>query len=252
MQSPQVENGFTRIANEIMDALVSYRIPGEQMQCLLFILRKTYGYGKKHDAISNSQLCKATGLKKGNASRAIKDLVNKNIVIKSDNGVIKSDNCNVPTYCFNKNYSEWVQLSKKQPVIKLTTKVIETDNKPLSKVMDTKEKKETLQKKTTYTTLDARNFLLSLGVQDQHITDWLAVRKAKKLSPTKTGLEKIVREAEKAGLSMATVIQMCCEKCWGGFEAKWMREDNNGKPGTSSKRIGFSEPGQHGKTDWLS
>jgi len=139
VNSPQLENGYTKIANEIIDKLVAYRIPGEQMQCLLFIIRKTYGYGKKEDYISNSQFCEATGLKKGNVSRAIKELEEKKVVIKNDNRKI-------PSYRFNKYYGQWTLLSKKQPVINITTEVIKNDNKVLSKVMDTKEKKETSTK----------------------------------------------------------------------------------------------------------
>ncbi len=112
MASPQKENGYTPIANEIMEALTSHRIPGEQMQCLLFILRKTYGFNKKWDAIANSQFVRATGLKKQNVYRAIKDLITKNIVIKKDYN---------PTarYCFNKNYNQWKVSSKKITVIKI-------------------------------------------------------------------------------------------------------------------------------------
>lgn len=150
MSSPQVENGYTRIANEIMDALVAYRVPGEQMQCCLYILRKTYGYNKKKDMISNSQFCDSTGLKKGNVSRAIKSLVEKKVVIKSDN-------TRVPTYRFNKNYKQWKVLSKKQPVIKKATTVIKSDNKVLSKVMDTKDNKDN----TTKDNIPEKIFLFS-------------------------------------------------------------------------------------------
>ena len=138
--TPQLENGYTKIANEIMDALVAFRIPGEERQCLDFIIRKTYGYNKKEDIISNSQFVSATGMKKGNVSRAVKNLVSKNIVIKSDNK-------QVPTYRFNKNYKTWKVLSKLQPVINMTTAVIKSDNKLLSKVMDTKERKTIIQNK---------------------------------------------------------------------------------------------------------
>jgi len=123
-KTPQKENGYTAIANELMEALAKYRIPGEQMQCLLFIIRKTYGYNKKDDMISNSQFVKGTGLKKGNVSRAVNSLVEKRVVIKTDN-------YRIPTYRFNKDYRLWRLLSKKQPVIK-------SDKRLLSKVMDTK------------------------------------------------------------------------------------------------------------------
>ncbi len=142
MDSPQLENGYTKIANEIMDALIKFRIPGEERQCLDFIIRKTYGYNKKEDMISNSQFVAATGIKKGNVSRAIKNLISKNIVIKNDNK-------RIPSYRFNKFYKQWKLLSILQPVINMTTTVIKSDNKLLSKVMDTKERKKLLQKKPT-------------------------------------------------------------------------------------------------------
>jgi len=125
MANPQKENGYTAIANEIMDALIKYRLPGEQTKCLLFIIRKTYGFNKKEDMISNSQFVRATGLNKGNVSRAIKGLINKKLVIKIDNK-------RIPSYRFNKHYKTWKVLSKKQPVIKI-------DNSELSKLTPTKD-----------------------------------------------------------------------------------------------------------------
>lgn len=121
--NPQVENGFTRIADEIMDALIRYRIPGEQMQCLLLILRKTYGFNKVWDAISNSQFVEFTKLNKSNVCRAVRSLIEKNIVVKKDNGYIIS-------YCFNKRYQTWKLLSKKITVVK-------KDNRVLSKKTNT-------------------------------------------------------------------------------------------------------------------
>ena len=96
MANPQKENGYTAIANEIMEALAHYRIPGEQRQVLDVIIRKTYGFNKKADMISNSQFVRATGLKKQTVHRAIKGLILKN--------VIKKDDRYIPTYQFNKNY----------------------------------------------------------------------------------------------------------------------------------------------------
>ena len=132
MDSPQLENGYTKIVNELMDALIKYRIPGEQMQCLLFIIRKTYGWNKKEDDISLSQFVDATGINKPCVVRAINGLKEKKII-----AVIKKDNRTTTTYRFNKFYKTWKALSKKIIVIK-------KDNKSLSKKIHTKE---TIQKK---------------------------------------------------------------------------------------------------------
>ena len=125
---PQLKDGYVQIATEILEALVRYRIPGEQVQCLLFIIRKTYGFHKKWDMISNSQFVKATGMNKSNVCRAINGLIGKNIVVKKDNKQI-------PSYRFNKYYKTWKVLSKK-----ITVKsVVKKDNQVLSKKRPTKD-----------------------------------------------------------------------------------------------------------------
>jgi len=117
MSTPQLENGFVRIATEIIEALMAYRLPGEQMQCLLVIIRKTYGFNKKMDMISNSQFVGATGMAKPSICRAINGLVDKNIVYKNANNYI-------PSYQFNKNYKTWKVLTKKLTVNKKVNQVL--------------------------------------------------------------------------------------------------------------------------------
>lgn len=138
-ETPQLENGYCKIANELMEALSKYRIPGEQMQCLLFLLRKTYGYNKKSDRISNSQFVVGTGINKRNVKRAIDGLIEKRIVVKKDNEFI-------PTYQFNKDYRLWQKLSKKTTVVKFDHSVVKKDNKQLSKKTPTKDNKDNIQK----------------------------------------------------------------------------------------------------------
>jgi phage replication O-like protein O len=79
MANPQKENGYTVIANEILEALMRIRLSGEEWKCLLVILRKTYGWNKKEDKISLSQFVLMTGMKKQSVHRALKKLSSKNI-----------------------------------------------------------------------------------------------------------------------------------------------------------------------------
>ena len=72
--SPQLENGFIRIATEIFSALGRYRIPGEERQILDCILAKTYGFNKKVDRISLSQFVEFTEVLKPNIISSIKSL----------------------------------------------------------------------------------------------------------------------------------------------------------------------------------
>lgn len=56
-------------------------------------------------------------------------------------------------------------------------------------------------------------------------SDFLTLRKAKKLPITQTALDGINREAEKAGLTIAQAITICCERGWGGFKADWLKAE---------------------------
>jgi len=77
---PQLENGYTRLANEIVDAFVRLHLSGNEWQVLWFIIRKTYGFNKKVDRIVNFQICEATNLHKSVVSRILKKLANNKII----------------------------------------------------------------------------------------------------------------------------------------------------------------------------
>lgn len=100
MASPQLENGYTSIANEIMEALPRIRIPPEARRVLDVIIRKTYGFRKKKDRISLSQFAMATGIPTSKICRALKRLSGMNMI------TIEGEyNGNI--YSINKDYTTW-------------------------------------------------------------------------------------------------------------------------------------------------
>lgn len=131
---PQIENGYLKIANELLDAVIAIRIPGEAMQVFLFIMRKTYGFNKKADCIALSQFTGATGLKRPNVCRAIKKLAEMKLII-----VIKKDNSSITEYRVHKVLEDWQPLSKKITLSKKIMNVIKKDNRTLSKKIHTKD-----------------------------------------------------------------------------------------------------------------
>lgn len=144
--SPQTENGYTMLANELYDALIHYRIPGEQRQVLDFIIRKTYGFRKKVDAIPLGQFVKATGIQKPHVVRALNSLFAKKIIT-----IAKKGNDGVSTYGFNKDYTQWKALPKKVTLPKKAMTVAKKGNKSLPKKAPSKEstKENTKEKKNT-------------------------------------------------------------------------------------------------------
>lgn len=156
MASPQKENGYTAVANEIMDALARIRINGVAWQVLNVVLRKTYGWNKKEDAIALSQFCEATGLKKPTVCKALNHLISMKVVTNNGNGVAK-------TYMLQKDFDKWVALPKK---VTLPIKVKGVTNKgkrALALLGTTKARtKATITKATTAQGAEGTGFVISL------------------------------------------------------------------------------------------
>lgn len=133
MANPQKENGYTAIANEIMEALGRIRIAGEARQVLDVILRKTYGWNKKEDFISLSQFCLATGLSKWRVCHSIKKLEKMNLII-ANKGNDKGNK-----YRFNKDFDTWKPLPKRATLPIKATTIANKGNKPLPIIGHTKD-----------------------------------------------------------------------------------------------------------------
>ncbi len=136
MANPQKENGFTAIANEIMDALIKIRIPGEARQVLDLIIRQTYGWNKKQDAIALTQFVEATGLSKVHVCRMLNRLYEMNIITNIGKSITKKGNEISQVYEFNKNYETWKPLPKKVTLPKKVISITKKGNKPLP-ILDT-------------------------------------------------------------------------------------------------------------------
>jgi phage replication O-like protein O len=110
MANPQIENGYTKIANEIMDALCRFHPGGAEGQVLWSIIRKTYGWNKKADKISIKQLSELTGLSRRTIIYAIQNLEAKNMIIvqRGKTGLLN----NVNLLSFQKDYKKWVVQEK--------------------------------------------------------------------------------------------------------------------------------------------
>ena len=111
MASPQKENGFTPVANEILEALARVKLSPYEWRALMFLFRKTYGHQKKADAIPLSQFSKGMRLDRRLVHRAIKSLESKSLL------VIGRDDRGAVSYQFQKDYMKWRVSSRKMTVI---------------------------------------------------------------------------------------------------------------------------------------
>jgi hypothetical protein len=74
------------------------------------------------------------------------------------------------------------------------------------------------------------------GVDEQVAQDWLKVRKAKRAPLTQTALNDVIREADKAGLSLNRAVGICCRRSWTGFDASWLK-DSDLTPATAGPAV---------------
>lgn len=102
MANPQKENGFTPLANEIIEELVKIDLLGAEFRVLLFIIRKTYGYQKKQDRISFTQFEKGTGISRQTINKTLKNLMAKGLIVKI---CLPGGNMG---YTFIKDHDNWV------------------------------------------------------------------------------------------------------------------------------------------------
>ena len=49
MASPQIEDGYTKIANELLEAISKVNLSSYEFRVIMAIIRKTYGFNKKSD-----------------------------------------------------------------------------------------------------------------------------------------------------------------------------------------------------------
>ena len=149
MASPQIENGYTKISNELMDALNRIRISGEAHQVLGAIIRKTYGFNKKQDQIATSQFMELTGLPNFAIHKARKKLLKMNMIT-----ITKKGDSQILNYVIQKDYHKWIPLPKK---VTLTKKGNDYNQKRLQvspKKVTNYNQKSGIQKKERQLTKD--------------------------------------------------------------------------------------------------
>lgn len=132
----QLEDGFTRIANELLDAAMASGLSETELCVLLAVWRKTYGFSKKMDWISNEQLEEMIAKHHTHCSTAKNLLIKKKVLMQEGRKV-----------GMNTNISEWE--TKLNGFCKTLAK---TAKKTLAEVaIETKQKllttKDNIQKK---------------------------------------------------------------------------------------------------------
>lgn len=78
--SAQLEDGYTRTANEIIDFLMKTRLNGTQHSIIYCVIRNTYGFQRKCHELSLTYISTATGIHKDLIKREIDKLIEFKVI----------------------------------------------------------------------------------------------------------------------------------------------------------------------------
>lgn len=212
---PQTDNGYTRIANEILEDLLAGDFSKRELLVLLSIIRKTYGFNKVSDEISSSQIAKMTGLAREHVARTISSLIKRGVVLKQS-----QRRCNVLSY--QKKASLHVP---KQHMCQNSHKTsAKTVTNPSAKMAHTKDiSKRQIKDKA----------ILPNWLPSEAWTEWLQYKKERRKPMTPMTQKKQWRELERYmadGHLPADVINQSITQGWTGlFPLKKEHVNGNSK-----------------------
>ena len=177
---------------------------------------------------------------KPTAMKALKCLVNKNLLIKNSNSIngvkFNSYKANLPLV--NKIYQGGKDSSPGggkdsssgggKDSLHNNTNIDNTN-------IDSKE--DNSKKSSDFSKKDFKQVLLELNCDESHVNDWIKVREKKKAAQTQTALKKFIGECEKNNYPVASAVEKCAENSWSGFKYQWLiNQQNQNQNGNTSNR----------------
>lgn len=145
MANPQKENGYTAIANELLEVICFAGLSGGAISTLLAIIRLSYGFNRKETPpLSVRNISTLTGLSVSGTHGALTALIGKGLIEDHNGG-----------YAINKNYDIWSVRKSERQTIKCSpqrTEVFAPANAILIIKDNIKDNDQIVQTKTKTTT----------------------------------------------------------------------------------------------------
>ena len=98
--NPQLEDGHTRIANELLEAIIRYPFTGGELKVVLAVIRLTYGWQLNERQIRQRELVRLTGLDARYLQRVLAKLRHHGVLWRNRH---MRPHC----YALNKHYLGW-------------------------------------------------------------------------------------------------------------------------------------------------
>lgn len=151
MSTPQVEGGFTRIADELYDAILRFDFSKRELKVILAVIHRTYGFNKKVDFLAHGQIANMVGLDRANVSKTVNTLTKNNVLFETGNKFTRTGSP-IKEIGLNKKYEEWQHVVKTTKCVKTVKQagqtydsnavtVTHTIDKPIDKTIDSTPKR---------------------------------------------------------------------------------------------------------------
>ncbi|HDG8165531.1 TPA: replication protein [Klebsiella pneumoniae] len=251
-----LDDGFTRIANELLEAVMRAGLSQHQLLVFMAVMRKTYGFNKKSDWVSNEQISVLTGILPHKCSAAKSALVKRGILTQTGRVI-----------GINKTVSEWSSLpvkgTEKKPYLKKVT-LPESGKKSLpesgnayypnqvnTKDKHTKDNKDNINnppKSPRAVSFDASAVQLPDWLSAEIWSSWVAYRrdlkKPIKSQQTVTQAINLLDRCRLNGYSPEEIINQSIANGWQGlFEPKGAKQPSRA-PSRVSENFAGKDYGQ--------
>ncbi|HBV5531486.1 TPA: replication protein [Klebsiella pneumoniae] len=258
-----LDDGFTRIANELLEAVMHAGLSQHQLLVFMAVMRKTYGFNKKSDWVSNEQISVLTGILPHKCSAAKSTLVKRGILTQTGRVI-----------GINKAVSEWSSLpikgTEKKPYLKKVT-LPESGKKSLpesgnayypdqvnTKDKHTKDNKDNINnppKSPRAVSFDASAVQLPDWLSAEIWSSWVAYRrdlkKPIKSQQTVTQAINLLDRCRQNGYSPDEIINQSIANGWQGlFEPKGSRPQRR-QESRVTERFADKDYGKTEIPDWM-
>lgn len=258
--------GFTRMDNDLYEALIGADLSGRELRVALAIHRYTAGYSAETARIPAVNIAKLSGIARENVSRIIGELIRQRVIYRA--GGSKAPIGIAP-------FAEWKIDAKNddKKATSKTTQSVKSDTSLVSFLTHIKEKKEITTSKEVVRTPEAepkpktekkpKRTAVSLealmannphDLSTQLVEDWLKLRKERRATVSDTVWAALNAELTKcvaAGFSADDAMTEALVAGWQGFKADWVIK-RLAKDSPNQARNSNAPDFHSGDTSWAS
>ncbi|HGE8334246.1 TPA: replication protein [Serratia marcescens] len=251
-----IDDGYTRIANELLEAIAGADLTARQLKLMMAYIRKTYGFNKRADRIADEQIASITGLSRQNVNKAKKELLSMNCLFMEGSQI--GVNKEVSAWRFSKclQVGNFVSKLETKNVSKLETvgvSKLETHKRHSLKTTKDNINKPPISPKKSPQKFDPMTVELPEWLPAETWSSWVTYRKEigksiKSMQSVTMAINVLLKSREK-GYSPEEIINQSIASGWQGiFEPKVAKNHQPVRPNQRALPEKFATK-NYGQTD---